>query len=623
MTAGRISVRWANETHRFLAGIEVTLTAGGSAVPPVQGSGKSGKPRLGLYKFDVDPLGGTSFELTVRVPAPGAREGRPKVEEPLVELTQRFHIEGDATPVPESPATGWHPRVRPMTGTGAGKAGLVGLELDLSFIDVTAYLLATRAEAVACCFFRSVDDHTEEVGGKRAFLPRDFGDCRVRLFQHTAGEPGVFAVLVSPGFDGSERGVDGVLFQKPSEGSGYADVDDVDLFSLSRYITSFGDGTVWDDCNLAEDYGKVEDDGWFGYYHPTVSDEPPRRIADLPSEKPDRGWSLVPRCRFAQQIGRSGKKVVFLMPIANGSNFGVTGGSHLRARWRSVLACLQGEGLVGDDTRAEVTLRKLAVGGFSAGGQVAFSAFQLNRDEIDEVWMFDPIGIEANFSLVAEWCTGDRRARFIAGSTFRFADAHRAELKDDPPAEPTNTIPERPGPATVWPRHSTFFRRSEVYARASAWAEKKGSWVPVARKLDTIAEAEVRAKGAVITTPAERRPSVRTGFREVSMEPDGDADEDALHVVAILPNQTPTSIRALPFANSTDVAERLMFVTDTPVQTSREFGELVELLERGTGSLLHQWVAFGGQSVGDTEDPERWSGYLELCLRFSTFEDRT
>lgn len=622
MTAGRITVRWANESHRFLAGIEVSLSAGGNAIPPVSSGGKSGKPRLGFYQFDVDPLSDTALELKVRLPAPAPKKGRPKFEKPLVEFTQKLHIEGDATPIPESPSTGWHPRVRPTTAAGAGKSGVVGLELDLSFLDVTAYFLATRPEQFTTYFFRSLDDHTEEVEGQRAFVTDDFGGCALRLLQHTAGEPGVFSVLVSPGFDGTERKVDGILFQKPSEKKGYADVDDVSLYSLARYVASFTDGTAWDKGGAIRYFGKVEDDGWFGYFHPTVFKEPPRKIADLPDEYVDRGFAGYPRCRFAQQIGRSGKKAVFVMPIANESNFGVTGGANLRTRFASVLACLQAEGLVGDASRAEVTLRKLAVGGFSAGGEVAFSAFQANREDIDELWMFDPKGLEANFSGVATWCKGERRARFIGGMSFKFMHAHRDELNDPAPAEVTHTIPESPGPATVWPRHPTFFRRSEVYARAYAFVDATGPWVPVALKLDTIAEAEVTQKGAVITSPAVGTATQKTGVREVIMEAKEGVDENAIHLVAILPNQTPTAIEATPFSNSTEMAEHFIVTLKAPIQSARQFQELSQKFRSSTWTGLHQWVVIGGQSIGDAEDPEDWAGYLELCLRFSTFEDR-
>lgn len=623
MTAGRVSVRWANESHRFLARIEVTLTAGGQPVPPVNGTGKSGKPRLGFYQFDVDPLGGTPLELTVRVPPPEAKKDRPTFELPLVDLTQKFHIEGDATPVPESPASGWHPRVKPLTAAGAGKAGLVGLQLDLSFLDVTAYFIATRADAFTWYFFRSLDDHTEAVDGKRFFRPDDFGGCKLRLLQHTAGEPGVFSVLVSPGFDGSERTVDGVLFQKPSESKGYADVDDVIPYSLARYTTSYTDGLAWDQGGPIYGFGKVEDDGWFGYFHPTVFAEPPRKIADLPDEYVDRGLGGFPRCRFAQQIGRSKKKAIFVMPIANGCNFGVTGGSNLRARWASILACLQGEGLVGDASRAEVTLRKLAIGGFSAGGETAFAAFQANQEDIDEVWMLDPKGLAANFSGVAAWCRGERRARFVGGMHLPFLHEHRAELKDDAPDEPTNTVPESPGPATVWPRHPTFFRRSEVYAHANAFVDTEtGPWEPAARKFDTIAEAEVTAKGALITTAPVGTATKKTGIREVVMEPGPKVDENAVHLVAILPNQSPTPIEALPFANNTEMVEHFLLTIKEPIQTARQFHELAERFRKSTWTGLHQWVVIGGQSIGDKEDPKEWSGYLELCLRFSTFADR-
>lgn len=622
MTAGRISVRWANESHRFLAGIEVTLSAGGQVVPPVAGRGKSGKPRLGFYQFDVDPLAGTSFELSVRVPPPAAKKGKPTFDFPLVELTQKFHIEGEATPVPESPASGWHPRVRPITAAGAGKGGLVGLQLDLSFIDVTAYCLATRTKDFTDYFFRSFEDHTEESGGKRFFRADDFGGCALRLLQHTAGEPGVFSVLVSPGFDGSERTVDGALFQKPSEKKGYKDVDDVGLFSLVRYMTSYSDGTAWDYAGGTYCYGKVEDDGWFGYFHPTVFSEPPRKIAELPDEYVDRGSCGYPRCRFAQQVGRSGKKAIFVMPIANESNFGVTGGPNLRARWTSILACLQGEGLIGGASRAEVTLRKLAIGGFSAGGEVAFAAFQANREDIDEVWMLDPKGLAANWSGVVEWCKGERRARFVGGMHLPFLHARRAELKDDAPAAPTGTIPESPGTATVWPRHLGFFRRSEVYARAYALVGETGPWEPVARKFDTITQAEVSAKGAKITTAPVELATRKTGIREVIMEPGPKVDDDAVHLVAILPNESPTPIEALKFGNCTQMAERFLVTVTEPIQTAKEFRELCERFRKEMWIGLHQWVVIGGQSVGDQEDPDEWSGYLELCLRFSSFADR-
>ena len=162
-----------------------------------------------------------------------------------------------------------------------------------------------------------------------------------------------------------------------------------------------------------------------------------------------------------------------------------------------------------------------------------------------------------------------------------------------------------------------------MYARAYAFADRVSDrWEPVARKLDTIAEAEVTAKGAQITSPAVGLASQKTGVREVIMEPRKGVDEEAIHLVAILPNQSPTKIQAIRFANNTELAERLLVLLQAPIQTADEFRNLSQTFRSTAWIGLHQWVVIGGQSVGDKEDPDDWAGYLELCLRFSTFADR-
>lgn len=54
------------------------------------------------------------------------------------------------------------------------------------------------------------------------------------------------------------------------------------------------------------------------------------------------------------------------------------------------------------------------------------------------------------------------------------------------------------------------------------------------------------------------------------------------------------------------------------LKTSTDFVERVQKGRKRNADQLHQWAIFGGQTVGATEDINAWTGYFELCLRFST-----
>ncbi|MFO0552116.1 MAG: hypothetical protein U0271_27265 [Polyangiaceae bacterium] len=622
MTAGRITIQWANATHAFLESIAVTLSANGAALEPVKK--KSGKP--GFLQFDVDPIEGTAFRLDVSVPAPPpfkdpfAKVGSEPDSRPLLEFHQDFHVDGGSTAVPDSPSSGFHPRVTPLSGAASAKSGVLTLVLDLAFLDVTSRFLTTRRKHFGRVFFRDYAVHTKTVDGATRFLEEDFAGCQLRLLQFTGGAPGVFAVLVPPAVTPSDNSVGVVVFQKPTERSGYKTIDELSLFSTCRFVSSYGDGFTWDNDGHSSFGWSVEDDAWFGYFRPTVADRAyqPCKIDDLPQDKVDHGVVGYPRARLAKQLRQSGKKAVVVMPIVAASE-GAAASANLLTLLASVVTCLQGEAVLGDDSNAPVAIGELVLSGFSAGGQTVYNALRANAAKVDEVWLFDPMGYDANWTVVLEWLKKDpeRRARYIAGDKRKFMLAHLADLGQSPPDKETFAIPESPLRATLWPVEKNFFRRSQVYARAFAFVDTEtGPWSPGLRLFDTIEESALTSKGPVTIAPSGFM-SKHLGIWEVSRAPGPEVKDNALYLVAILPNQTPTGIEEFVDVTPADVAEYLVQRVTAPVQTKKQFTDLSADYRRTAWMARHQWTIFGGQTVGDAEDVDDWTGYFELCLRFS------
>ncbi len=454
-----------------------------------------------------------------------------------------------------------------------GAGGVATFDVDLSFLESTSMLRPAERAQIA------------------------WDDCDgslVRMYQYTgSGACSAVAVVIPPALrhGGAPRALDSLLFFAPT-GHPYNSVHEVETFQLLRYL-----GRV------------VRHEGaqFSGFWMQTGD-----------PEEPVRG-TTHPYCRFAAQLRDSRRKVMLVMPQANGGDYSpftrhawtAAGSRNRNALLDALIQAVQADGLLAGGARARRTARgRVGVAGFSYGGGAALKCFANNASRTHDLYLFDPNGLTQGSSHAQEiqtWVQSpDHRVRLIGGMHNRQQLAVASDWLTALGAAPLDASNDHiPGEAArdmsvvVLPTSSEFFARSRDYA--AAYTHPTGPLV----------------------TPAGASRQGALSLRE--------AIHFAPHV-ADAPVQVTNArgaTEAFPNFSFEEVSTVLTFQYNAarahdPGRTP-DFTARCHAVRRRSGpgipypdALRHQWTVFGGQSRGDHHDAS-FRGYLQICLETSGF----
>ena len=339
----RLGIDHASKGHRFVKAMTIEVTADKVKVPEVAGVSVAGARR-----FDV-PDTAKLVELVIRIASPTS-----KLATDLLLVRQSFTVSstsGAPTLVPAS--GGFQPRLSPAASSGAATkpGGVVRLELDVHFLDVTEYWLAVAPG------FRLTTTH----------------GTRIRLLELTSGSPVCWPVFVPPKVASTTTDAGVLMFLRPNHGGpAYTNTDDVNpamLHSAGRYLEDQGGSTA---TGL----------GPFGL--------------GSSGDFPEYGHG----CGFERQLVDAGKQVILVWPMNQAGNFGDAISARMPALLKSVVTALWSSQVIGAGS-SKVAVSRVGVGGYSLGGRAALDCFEHNRDQIDELFLFDPGSFTPSLAFAA------------------------------------------------------------------------------------------------------------------------------------------------------------------------------------------------------------------------------
>jgi hypothetical protein len=576
------------------------------------------------YVFSAEEAVGAIFEVVVTVGSPFGRDERgrptttPLVGFDLLEIRQRFTIDS-AGVVSFSPEK--HPLVERGSAVGTAGATNSSLVFNTNAVDVTAFYLATSRAAFERDFFADYDAHVEVVDGKPQFKAADFANCTFRLLGYGVGVKGV---LIPPAVTRETTSVGLVeLFKERDQP--YTDVFDVNLFSLGRYVLSFGDGQAMRDPHGMRTVPTLEADPFHGFVRPMGADP---RVPVRLSEHPERvGFNGHPRLRIAEQLVASGRKAIVMITVPFDHAIEQVARhdfrDNIRTLYSSELALLK----VGGHLGGEAALGKVIFAGHGAGAVLSTYEFDDNRDDVDELWLFDPDHIDRLWPMLDR--AGNARIRLVGGDSHPFLMTKIDGLGGQQPAATTHTLPTSVPSTTIWPRTSAFWARSKAYTHAYAlptYLRDRGvvDFVPPARidqvptaSFDAARAAGRHAEALTLTTVH----SDRTGAFEIA---DGDVSAKVdVRVAAVLDNCAYTRPRVLDGQCPQEIGLTIEFFAEGRRSASeQEFYRHIDRVVEGASIRRREWSLFGWQALSDgTEENEAdYKSYFELCLHFSQFD---
>ena len=117
------------------------------------------------------------------------------------------------------------------------------------------------------------------------------------------------------------------------------------------------------------------------------SEDPP---AGSPFFIDQGGFDPYPNCAYERQLVQSGKRVLMAFPMPHNTSYGLAEGVSAPATLRKFVKTLWMEGEVGGRADDKAVLGRVALGGFSSGGNSALQAIKDFGNSIDELYLFDP-----------------------------------------------------------------------------------------------------------------------------------------------------------------------------------------------------------------------------------------
>lgn len=574
----RVSISLPNEQGRsrqdsLLAQANIEVSVAGSGPATRQ---PSNNPELRVFIIDKDDPG-TEVTITCRVGPFG------QMTRPLLDVKQKYRfvmVTGRRGGRPSKaleaiPENGRlvHPRCMHNVNVSSGKGLDFRLTIDAEFIIVTEYLSKYRS---------NVDPSSDRLSDLRQLASHL--RCTFNVLEHTQSiVPRTWVLLRSPNFDAHTQLVSALLFFRPEilgPDSTYHCADDAPYGRIQRYLQL---------------------DTVSGSYFIATSAESrlyPFRL-----------------CGVDEQIASSGKPLIALFPIPHRTDFGALKDQRLTAKGgvlERLLRALWAEGLVGVGQTTAPKVKRLALSGFSMGGDICLDAFKANREKVDELYLFDPgQGIPGD---VVSWIAAkgkERRLRMI-GTAYSEEPALRigASLRKDKDVPSQNW--------SVYPGDGAFWYKDPGYFRALS---------------DPTGTERFNKEGDSPTTPSTIKSNIFL-TDELPAQPAAHADAPLASTITLAAHWTDASGRRqtaqqpLTGISAVEAASLVRHhVIDSsnngaPITSAQQFSKVIAGIQHNDWNeeqprikaLRHEWAVIGGDTSGG-----RFTGYLQMCLRDSNF----
>lgn len=614
------------------------------------------KKGIATKTFDVPVLPGTQITLRVQIGRPTPKGGKSS-KASLLHIMQFWIVDsgGMLTPIwsNDADSTPLHLRIQPAT---ASTAQLARFSIDLAYIDVTD-VIRTQSEHLAT-YDRPHATFDLDEG---EFEPKDMHHgCSLHVYERTAGDPRAWCAVVPPAVrEAGDDEVSFLVYYRPSY-PGYKSAVDTE-FAGNRLNRQTRDPPKWGPF-FARKHGspfRNKEEYEFDY----------ESYEDGPEEAP-RSWYAFSFTGFEGQLAASRRKVVLLLPLPTATEFTAASQADLRETLASLARAMHADGtlpresrysrtllypritpatipgvpvpppvppriphgtslddlsarhetamLASPRARAATTVGRIALAGYSAGGDGMLQAFLKNVEDIDEMYWFDPSFIaeqhgpftdKARKTLV-KWLNDNttRRIAIIGGSFHKVLSDVVTKLQLD----------------VLGSMEQIFFTPPTTAIFAVPGGIYHQSMTPPGMPLEMLDLAETTA-----VTPLSRR----TGF---FVKREGTDSVD-------LSNQSGTSTAKHGFT-AVEASGALAFLhpakpedsSADPVASS-DYTSLAWLTKSkffATIGLRHQWVVSGGRGAkarypygevpddydeATQPDPGVFEGYLGYCLKKSGF----
>ena len=424
----KFRVQWPNASHPLLASPTMVVAADGVELSPTG-------VQLGVQDFEI-PDGTATLDLaasfTAVLPVDGPKGSTRNFI--LFDARQSYSVDGDGlTAVQATLVSGdrfdttrtVHPLIQTVSAANAA-SGAALVELRTEFLDLTRQWLFNASGFHAMTRLNDTEPDNTFVA-----------------LAATGSQPPLWFAHFQKDLTPPTPETSALVFFRPSGHYTYVNAFDPvhrdrGLADLNRYLLAPKDNkpTSFDGQNFFVDVMR------FPFANPPYA----LRV----------GWQ--------QAVLRSGKPVVVFHPWPTGGLvFGDALTSKLPTLLEQMMRFLQGTGRLGV-SHPSLTLGRLGVAGFSAGGPPAASAMKANRSLVKEMYLFDPFPFLPQIPFVIDWAfkTRDFRLRMTganfwgqmatikaavtAGVTGEAGDAF-VTLR---PASPTMYLPEDKGGGKYW-----------------------------------------------------------------------------------------------------------------------------------------------------------------------------
>lgn len=378
----QLLVRWPNAGHPLLQNPIVGVTADEAPI-----SASSSAP--GRFTFTI-PDGTASVELkvefkpTLRLPDHG------DVEFGLLRADQAYRLDGTTLEPDTRPfrlvngeviAQNIHPLVDTVSA-GNAPAGLTIAEVRTEFVDIGPVWRKRETQD-----YRIYQADTER---EITFVP----------IGATGAQPALWFAFFPIGLEPPTPEVGTLVFFRPNQ--------------VRRYSDS------WSYPYFEEPQGALN-----RYFLAPRDEGTPLLIGGQDAGRPTESlfyikWEAFLRCSFQRALLRSGKPIVLLHPWPNpGPHFEEAQTAKLPTLANGILRMLRGMGHLGGN-HPTVSLGRLGLSGFSAAGPPTCAALRANMHTVKELYLFDPMHIDADAPSVIQWARGTPgfRLRMSGGNTW-------------------------------------------------------------------------------------------------------------------------------------------------------------------------------------------------------------
>ncbi len=638
---------WDN-THRFLRDVSVkvceiraeavaedTTEPRGTVIEP------TGDSEPGQWEFSIlDDYVDVPLTLIATVPSPLPRDAgddESASEPALCVVEQLFRVTGEQPPIEffdrdgrshEGPS---HPRITmPDPCVRSRCSSIVELTIDLRFINVSNRYNNRRGTHWGQQGVQSCDVHFYQYTGKER--------------ETTTGLPAVWVVAIPPAVSEVRiENVGVVLFFAPIRAQHERDVDDMrNEGQLRRYLDQRYPDTPYvvrrdgrevlfphPDCCYC---GQIADTDPTG----ELAASNKRVILVLPQNSTGEDVNENDELDPGEDLDGDDE-----IDPRQGPRFGdAVRSRHIDELVGSLVSALAGDCKISDTYPDRVSCSRLAVAGFSFGGEQAIRCWDRNKRRIDELYLFDP-NFDPDYDLddlqeterleaerraleaendsdeeldlppipspgrgtfqwavrdLASW-KSDHKLRLVGGMHLRkmrtFADHY---LEVSAPSHPTNLSTEQ-GDCTLWPYHDEFWQQSEIYRAVFA------------------------PYNAISRTDEVDRTDTVSRRAHVYLEADNPTPNDKHVRVVERPEGVPDGVRQLSQMSEPEVAYRFIWqdiVNHNNPERALDFEQTCDEMRGNVQGIRHQWCAYGGQ--GTDNSLATFKGYLWWCLQLSGFD---